>query len=515
MAKENKDLDVSSVEQIENVQESKTRQILRKIKDSIYQKPEKPTNVWHLLTNLNNTQRITFAAAFFGWTLDAFDFFSVTLTATSIAKDFGVEPSDVTSAITTTLMLRPIGALIFGALADKYGRRWPLMIDIVLYSIINMASGFAPNLQTFIGLRAVFGIAMGGEWGLGASLALESLPVEARGLFSGIYQQGYATGYLLATVANYGVVRNGSSWRVLFWVGAAFALLAVIIRFWVPESEPFEKTKEARKILGRSIFKETWVVIKKHWLRLIYMVILMAFMNFLSHGSQDLYPTFLQTQLGYDNDQKTATSVIYNFGAICGGTIVGYYSNYFGRRFCIAVCAILTGAFIPLWAFGPNIQSLQFGAFALQFFVQGAWGVIPAHINELAPPAFRGLMPGLAYQLGNLISAASSQIQAVIGENNPIKNEDGSYRLDSDGKNIANYGLTQAIFMGCVCACLIITVLVGKEERNRDFGVVELEDDRSGRAVGPAEITELSMEQGRPPTSNEEKEPRSGQSTVQ
>ncbi|KAL0087750.1 major facilitator superfamily domain-containing protein [Phycomyces blakesleeanus] len=497
MAKENKDLDVSSVEQIENVQESKTRQILRKIKDSIYQKPEKPTNVWHLLTNLNNTQRITFAAAFFGWTLDAFDFFSVTLTATSIAKDFGVEPSDVTNVET------------YCALADKYGRRWPLMIDIVLYSIINMASGFAPNLQTFIGLRAVFGIAMGGEWGLGASLALESLPVEARGLFSGIYQQGYATGYLLATVANYGVVRNGSSWRVLFWVGAAFALLAVIIRFWVPESEPFEKTKEARKILGRSIFKETWVVIKKHWLRLIYMVILMAFMNFLSHGSQDLYPTFLQTQLGYDNDQKTATSVIYNFGAICGGTIVGYYSNYFGRRFCIAVCAILTGAFIPLWAFGPNIQP------SVRCIRSSILCVIPAHINELAPPAFRGLMPGLAYQLGNLISAASSQIQAVIGENNPIKNEDGSYRLDSDGKNIANYGLTQAIFMGCVCACLIITVLVGKEERNRDFGVVELEDDRSGRAVGPAEITELSMEQGRPPTSNEEKEPRSGQSTVQ
>ncbi|GAA5809837.1 hypothetical protein MFLAVUS_003252 [Mucor flavus] len=466
-----------------------------RFKNSIYQKPEKTHNAWHLLTNLTNTQRITFAAAFFGWTLDAFDFFSVSLSATRIAETYGVQPSDVTSAITTTLMLRPVGALIFGALADKYGRRWPLMIDIVLFSVINMASGFAPNLPTFIALRALFGIAMGGEWGLGASLALEALPVEARGLFSGIYQEGYACGYLLAALANYAVVQTDSSWRVLFWVGAAFALLAVVIRIWVPESETFERQQEARKVLGRSLWSEAKLAVKNHWLRMIYMVVLMAFMNFFSHGSQDLYPTFLIAQLEYTPTQQMATSVIMNIGAIVGGTLFGYLSNYFGRRFIIFLCAIFAGAFIPLWIYAPNIYALQFGAFVMQFFVQGAWGCIPAHINELSPAAFRGLIPGLAYQLGNLISAASSQIEATIGERYPIKNEDGTYRLNSKGLPIADYGLTQAIFMGCVCVGLSIAILIGKEERNKDF-TEYLTEDLNGQAIAPEDVKAHKTEQG-------------------
>ncbi|KAI8968952.1 major facilitator superfamily domain-containing protein [Mycotypha africana] len=382
-------------------------------------------------------------------------------------------------------MLRSIGALLFGALADRYGRRWPLMIDIVLFSVINMASGFSPNLQTFIGLRAVFGIAMGGEWGLGASLALETLPVEARGLFSGIYQEGYACGYLLATLVNYAIVQTNSSWRIIFWVGAGFALLAVVIRIWVPESPTFEKQREARKVLKRSLWTETKLAFKRHWLRIIYMVILMAFMNFFSHGSQDLYPTFLTAQLGYTPTEQTVTNVIMNIGAICGGIIFGYLSNYFGRRFILSICAICAGAFIPLWIYAPNIHALQFGAFVMQFFVQGGWGVIPAHINELAPASFRGLIPGLAYQLGNLVSAASSQIEATIGERYPLRNADGSYKLNSKGKPIADYGLTQAIFMGCVCGCLLITALVGKEERNKNFS----EDLAEGQTTDDSPVT--------------------------
>lgn len=512
MSSNDKDISKQEIEQVEGVaednmsaddlsfknyteKENKKKNIFIRFKDSIYTKPEKTENAWKLLTNLTNTQRITFAAAFFGWTLDAFDFFSVSLSATRIAETYGVQPSDVTSAITTTLMLRPVGALIFGALADKYGRRWPLMIDIVLFSVINMASGFAPNLETFIGLRAVFGIAMGGEWGLGASLALEALPVEARGLFSGIYQEGYACGYLLAALVNYAVVETNSTWRILFWVGAGFAILAVVIRIYVPESETFEKQQEARKILGRSLWTEAKLAVKHHWLRMIYMVILMAFMNFFSHGSQDLYPTFLTAQLGYTPTQQTVTTVIMNIGAIVGGTLFGYLSNYFGRRFILALCAIGAGAFIPLWIYAPNIHSLQFGAFVMQFFVQGAWGCIPAHINELSPAAFRGLMPGLAYQLGNLISAASSQIEATIGEKYPTHNADGSSKLNGKGQPIADYGLTQAIFMGCVCGGLLITVLVGKEERNKDFAT-ELAEGSNGHAIGPAEVKDTEVEQG-------------------
>ncbi|KAI9253625.1 major facilitator superfamily domain-containing protein [Sporodiniella umbellata] len=480
-----------------------TRSRWTKLKNSIYTKPEKEQpNVWHIMTSLTNKQRYIFFTAFFGWTLDAFDFFCVSLSATRIAATFNVEPSAVTSAITTTLMLRPVGALFFGqplsALADKFGRRWPLMGDVFLFCIVNLGSGFAPNLSTFIGLRSIFGIAMGGEWGLGASLALESLPIEARGLFSGIYQQGYATGYLLATLANYAVSETGATWRILFWTGAVLAMIVLVMRYWIPESETFLRQKQARQVMGRSVWKELKTAFRMHWLRMVYMVILMAFMNFFSHGSQDLYPTFLLSQMNFTTAQQTVTGVIMNIGAIIGGTLFGYFSNFLGRRFVIALCAICAGAFIPLWIYAPSIPTLQLGAFIFQFFVQGAWGVIPAHINELAPDAFRGLMPGLAYQLGNLISAASSQIEATIGERYPLHNSDGSLRLNYAGKPIADYGKTQAIFMGCVCFCLLITAMVGKEERNKDFNQ-NLTEDSHG-AIGPADVKANQIEQGLPPT---------------
>ncbi|KAJ8663510.1 hypothetical protein O0I10_000752 [Lichtheimia ornata] len=462
---------------------------------TIFVKPVgRPPNLWKQLTMLNTRQRLTFLAAFLGWLCDAYDFFCVSLSATYIAEDFGVQVSDVTSAITTTLMLRSIGALLFGLAADKWGRKWLLIIDIVLFSVINLASGFAPNLATFIGLRAVFGIAMGGEWGLGASLALETLPIEARGLYSGIYQEGYACGYLLATLVNYAVQITGSSWRILFWAGSAFSLVGVFIRFWVPESDTFEKTKEARKVMNRSFFKDIWYMIKNHYLRVIYMVILLAFFNFFSHGSQDLYPTFLIKQLGYTTTQQTVTSVIYNIGAIVGGTLIGFYSSYFGRKLCIIISCIGAGAFIPLWVYGPNIQGVQAGSFMLQFFVQGGWGVIPAHINELSPPAFRALMPGLAYQLGNLISAASSQIQATIGERYPMRNPDGSLLL-RDGEPVPDYAYTQAIFLACVCAGLLICAIVGKEERNKDF-MANLVEDEHGNALGSDDVEVYRQEHG-------------------
>ncbi|KAI9285586.1 major facilitator superfamily domain-containing protein [Umbelopsis sp. AD052] len=469
----------------------------QRVKRWLWQKPDNHQNAWKLITNLTPAQRLTFTAAFLGWTLDALDYFSVSLTAPAIAKDFGVEVSAVTGAITTTLMLRPIGALIFGAAADRWGRRWPLIIDIVLFSIINLASGFAPNLPTFIGLRAVFGICMGGEWGLGASLALEALPAEARGIFSGILQEGYAAGYLLATLLNYGIVaQGGKSWRALFWTGAGIGSLAIFIRVFVPESETFEKQVEARKASGVTYWQEVKTVLRTKYLRLIYMIVLMSFFNFMSHGSQDLYPSFLTKQLGYSATQQTVTSVIYNIGAIMGGTIVGYFSQYFGRKRSIIVCAIVGGAIIPLWVFAPNIASLQFGAWLMQFCVQGAWGVIPAHLTELSPPAFRGIMPGLSYQLGNLVSAASAQIEATIGEHYPVRNSDGTLKHDATGATIPDYGLTQAIFMGCVFAGVIITTAVGMEERGKDFNAHLVTNPTTGEAIGEDDIDAVHEEEG-------------------
>ncbi|ORX44781.1 MFS general substrate transporter [Hesseltinella vesiculosa] len=495
MSEEAPKVEVAHHEQLTEEKPGYLKSVWLDWKQSTIKKPEKPVSIWKILKSLNRRQWLTFIAAFLGWTLDAFDYFSVTLTTTQIAEEFGVTVAQVTSAITTTLMLRSVGALIFGALADRFGRRWPLIIDIILFSLINMASGFAPNLQTFVGLRAVFGICMGGEWGLGASLALETLPVEARGLFSGIFQEGYACGYLLAVLVSYAILSNGASWRILYWVGSAFALLAIFIRFFVPESDVYLEQQKARKVLSRSVWQEAWLAVKHHWARLVYMVVLMSFFNFFSHGSQDLYPTFLTAQLGYSQSQKTVTAVIYNVGAIVGGILFGYLSNYLGRRFIMAVCAIGAGAFIPLWAFGPSIQSLQFGAFMMQFFVQGGWGVVPAYLNEISPPAFRGLLPGLAYQLGNLVSAASAQIEATISEHYPV--------TSPTGKQVNDYALTQAIFMGCVCGCLLITVIFGMEMRNRDFMEDLIEDEHGKNAIGIQDIETDQVEAGQAGASGE------------
>ncbi|RUS19387.1 major facilitator superfamily domain-containing protein, partial [Endogone sp. FLAS-F59071] len=458
-------------------------------------KAEKHRNPWVLLTNLNNKQRLTFASAFLGWTLDAFDYFTVSLTATSIAAEFNVPVSQVTTAITFTLMLRPVGALIFGALADRFGRKWPLMADILLYSVIELASGFAPSLWSFIILRGVFGIAMGGEWGLGSSLAMESLPPEARGLFSGILQQGYSTGYLLAVLFNYGIITGAhASWRVVFYASCFPALLIIFIRLFVPESDTFEKTKAARKRSGRTYWDDVKSVLKNHWMRLIYAVILMAFFNFMSHGSQDLYPSFLSKQKNYDATDVAVTAVIYNIGAITGGTIIGYLSEYWGRRRCIIASSFLGGCFIALWAFGPTESSLQFGAFMLQFFVQGAWGVIPAHLNELSPPEFRGTFPGLSYQLGNLISSASAQIEATLGETFPVTYSNGTVVHDSTGAPVPNYALIQAIFMGIVFFFVIVLTAIGKEAKGKDFnGHLSSDENDQPEDNGTIEIQKIEI----------------------
>jgi SHS family lactate transporter-like MFS transporter len=357
------------------------------------------------LRSLTKAQRHTLVACLLGWTLDAFDFFILVFAVKAISEDFRTDVADVTLAITCTLALRPVGALLFGWAADRYGRHPTLIVNIVAYSVLELASAGAPTLPVLIVLRALYGIAMGGEWGVGAALALESVPEETRGLVSGILQEGYALGYLLAALL-FGLFFSYLGWRGMFVVGALPAFLVLHIRRNVPESPTWKKDATPKGELFRAL--------RKNRGRFLYMVVLMTAFTFFSHGTQDLYPTFLQTQRGLSPHQAGAVAVVYNVGAILGGLTFGSLSQRIGRRKAIGLAATLALPLIPLWVRGTTPVTLAAGAFGLQVMVQGAWGVVPAHLNELSPGNVRGTFPGLAYQVGNLLAAATATIQARL-----------------------------------------------------------------------------------------------------
>src|SRR6266566_3578153 len=330
-------------------------------------------------------QGATVTAGFLGWTLDAFDFFLVVMTLTAIAKEFGKSDADIAASIGLTLAFRPVGAFIFGLLADRYGRKLPLMLDLVFYSAVEVLTGLAPNYATFMVLRALFGIGMGGEWGVGASLVMEKVPPHKRGMYSGLLQQGYAAGYLLAALCYFFVFPRWG-WRPLFFIGGLPAL-----RARVRESDVWRETRqETWRGLGRAI--------ASNWKLFLYLVLLMAMMNLVSHGTQDMYPTFLQRDWGFSPTRRAALTAFSMVGALSGGVVCGLYSDRLGRRRTIVLALVGALVVIPLWAFAPSLPLLVAGAFVMQFFVQGAWGVIPAHITELSPDSGRGFLPGFAYQ---------------------------------------------------------------------------------------------------------------------
>lgn len=401
---------------------------------------------------LTKTQRRTFVAAFLGWTLDAFDFFLVTFVVARIANEFHKGIAEIAFGITVTLMLRPIGALIFGRLADRFGRRIPLMVNILLYSFVELLTAFAPNYEVFIGLRAVFGVAMGGEWGVGAALALESLPTKSRGLFSGILQQGYACGYLFAAAA-YAAVFPHFGWRGMFIVGALPAFLVVYIRSSVPESPVWleHKVKPVAQTVG------LWKSFLLQPSAYIGAILMMAAFNFMSHGSQDLYPTFLEQQHKFGIDTVASIAIIANIGAIIGGMTFGALSQSFGRRRMIVAAALIGILVIPLWAFSPNAAMLALGGFLIQVFVQGAWGVVPVHLNELSPADVRGTFPGFTYQLGNLIAAGAAQMEALFAQKFP---------LPGGG---ANYGEALSIIMLIAFLAVAFFTAIGRERHAIDF----------------------------------------------
>jgi len=417
--------------------------------------------------DLTPAARKTFVACFLGWSLDAFDFFLLTFVVTRIATDFHKAIPDVAFAITLTLMCRPLGAVIFGWIADRFGRRTPLMIDVALFSLFELATAFSPNFTVFLVLRALYGVAMGGEWGLGAAMAMEALPPARRGFFSGLLQEGYMVGYLLAALAYFAVfsIAPHLGWRALFVIGTLPALLILYIRANVPESPAFLAAQTARAAgAPSSAPSSVLAAFKAHWPLFLYAVLFMSSLNFLSHGTQDLYATSLQKQRGFDTGLTTTLSVIAAFGAIAGGILFGALSQRFGRRACIMIAALCGTCAIPLWAFSPSVTLLAAGAFTMQFMVQGAWGVIPAHLNELSPPGSRGTFPGFVYQIGNLISAGAAQMEAAFATRH--------FPLPGAG---ADYAKAMAIIAALCFAAVFVFALAGYaiKAENRDSSFIE------------------------------------------
>jgi SHS family lactate transporter-like MFS transporter len=359
------------------------------------------------LKGWTNRQKHVVAAAYLGWTLDALDFFLLVFVIKDIAAELKTTIPAITVAVTLTLACRPIGAFLFGRLADHYGRRPILMINILIYSLLSFSTAFVPSLFTFLVVRALFGVGMGGVWGIGSSLAMETIKPEARGIVSGLLQSGYAMGYLLASIV-YGLLYVYVGWRGMFMVGLIPALMLIpYVYVTVPESPAFD-----RSLGTASIFS----VLRRHWKLTLYTIILMTAFNFFSHGTQDLYPTFLQKQHGLAPRAVGTIAIIYNIGAVLGCLLFGSLSQYFGRRRMMITAALVALPTVSLWAYSPSVMMLTIGAFLINFFVQGCWSIIPAHLNELSPAEARSTFPGTVYQLGNLVASSNLTIQALIAQ---------------------------------------------------------------------------------------------------
>ena len=396
------------------------------------------------LKSLEPSQRSAIWASYLGWTLDAFDFFLLTFMLSAIAAEFGTDVKSVSIAIVLTLAARPFGAFFFGLLADRFGRRPILMIVILAFSLFSALSGLARSLTELLVIRTIFGFAMGGEWGIGASLVMESIPARLRGPVSGLLQSGYPSGYFVASLV-YFALFDAIGWRGMFFVGIAPALLVFLIRMHVEESPAFveRQTKPSVNPFGE---------LARNWKIALYMIVLMAAFNAFSHGTQDLYPTFLQKQHQFSTHLTGTLTAIMNVGAIVGGIAFGIWSERIGRKRAIIIASLLSLPIIPLWAFTATPLLLGLGGFLMQVAVQGAWGIVPVHLNELSPGAIRAMFPGFAYQLGNLLMSYNVHIQAGIAE--------------SHG---GNYGLALALFGGVTAVLIAFWTALGPERSNADF----------------------------------------------
>jgi len=396
------------------------------------------------LKSLEPSQRSAIWASYLGWTLDAFDFFLLVFMLSAISKQFGTDIASVQYASFLTLAARPFGALFFGFLAERFGRRPVLMVVILAFSLFSALSGLANSLTQLLIIRTLFGFAMGGEWGIGASLVMESIPAKLRGPVSGLLQSGYPSGYFVASLV-YFALFDRIGWRGMFFVGIAPAILVFLIRMHVEESPTYVAAKEKARV-------NPFVELARNWKIALYMIVLMAAFNAFSHGTQDLYPTFLQKQHGFDTHLTGTLAAIMNVGAIIGGIGFGIWSEKIGRRRTIVIASLLSLPIIPLWAFSSTAVTLGIGAFLMQIAVQGAWGIVPVHLNELSPPAVRAMFPGFAYQLGNLITSWNGVWQARIAE---------SHNND--------FAIALALFGGVAAVIIAAWTAIGPERKHADF----------------------------------------------
>ncbi|KAK5134195.1 hypothetical protein LTR08_006855 [Meristemomyces frigidus] len=459
-------------------------------------------NPYAILRQLNAHQWNMFFVGFAAWAWDAFDFFTISLTATEIAKDFGEEPSAITWGITVTLMLRSVGALISGSVSDRYGRKYVMIANLCLFIVLELASGFTNNLSQLLAVRALYGIAMGGLLGPAAATALEDLPYDARGILSGLFQQGYAVGYLLAAVFYRALVPNTPhGWRSLFWFGAGPPVFIIIWRWCLPETNHFlvmkaeREERELQKATAagsthdntnnlRAFAKDANKAMRQNWVLFAYMVVMMTGYNSVSHGSQDLFPTYLKNQVYKGPTQVTVVTVVGQIGALIGSTLVGYLSTFTGRRLAMMTSCCIGGALVPAYIFTRN-DNIIATTFFEQFFVGGSWGPVPVHLLELSPPVLRSFTVGVTYQLGNLASSAASTIEATIGERFPLPpSRTGTKRFD--------YGKVIGIFLGAVWAYILLVVFLGpemtQEERDEEAVTAQEFEEMRARGVSLAEI---------------------------
>ena len=408
----------------------------------------------------SKSQRNVVIAAYLGWTLDAFDFFLMVFMFKDISRDLHSSMQVVTTAVLLTLGMRPVGALLFGRLADRFGRKPTLMWNILAYSVLEMLSGFAPSMTALLAIRALFGVAMGGEWGIGSALTMETIPTSARGFVSGLLQAGYPSGYFLASLAVY-LFYDRLGWRYMFVLGVVPAILVYFIRRGIDESPAWkERLRSPRMGL--------LAVLRREWKLAVYAVILMTAFNFFSHGSQDGYPTFLKVQHGFSTQMTSLITAVANIGAICGGLFFGFISEKIGRRRAIMIAALIALPVLPFWAFGSTPLILAVSAFLMQVSVQGAWGVIPVHLNELSPPDIRGTFPGVVYQLGNLLAAVNLNLQVAIAE--------------AHGND---YGLAMAIVVGTVAVVIALMMTSGPERRGISMSAAAEGEGAVSRAAAP------------------------------